>query len=68
MDETSPITQDELMMPGEVAELFHVSPKTVSRWSRSGLLSAKKTLGGHRRFSRAEVEALRVKMTGEARP
>ena len=46
---------DALLTPAEVAQLFRVSPKTVTRWARSGKLSAKRTLGGHRRFQEAEV-------------
>lgn len=52
--------QDVLMTPAEVAAVFSVSPKTVARWSRSGKLTALRTLGGHRRFRSDEVEALRV--------
>lgn len=47
----------ELLTPGEVAVMFRVNAKTVSRWARAGKLTAIRTLGGHRRFSRAEVEA-----------
>lgn len=43
------------MTVGEVADLFHVSTKTVVRWTASGLLPCMTTLGGHRRFDRAEV-------------
>ncbi len=50
---------DVLMTPAEVAALFRVSPKTVARWSRAGKLTALRTLGGHRRFRVAEVQALR---------
>ena len=49
--------EDALLTPAEVAQLFRVSPKTVTRWARAGKLSAKRTLGGHRRFSEAEVRA-----------
>lgn len=49
----------ELMTPSEVAEMFKVAPKTVTRWARTGRLPvAVVTLGGHRRFDRADVEAL----------
>ena len=48
---------DALLTPAEVARLFRVSPKTVTRWARSGKLSAMRTLGGHRRFKAAEVRA-----------
>lgn len=46
---------DALLTPAEVARLFRVSPKTVTRWARSGKLSAMRTLGGHRRFKASEV-------------
>jgi len=48
---------DELLTPSEVAELFRVNPKTVTRWARSGKISAIRTLGGHRRFRKAEILA-----------
>lgn len=47
-----------LMTPAEVAKLFRVDPKTVTRWAQSGKLSSLRTLGGHRRYRRDEVEKL----------
>jgi len=44
--------------PAEVAELLHVSPKTVSRWAKEGKLPFLKTLGGHRRYPAAEIRQL----------
>lgn len=38
--------------------MFRVSPKTVTRWARSGKLTALRTLGGHRRFRASEVKDL----------
>ena len=49
---------DQLLTPSEVAQLFRVNPKTVTRWARAGKISAIRTLGGHRRFRRAEIEAV----------
>lgn len=49
---------ETLLTPAEVAALFRVDPKTVTRWARSGKLSAIRTLGGHRRFLESEVLAL----------
>ncbi len=49
------VANDALLTPAEVASLFRVSPKTVTRWARSGKLNAMKTLGGHRRFRAGEV-------------
>ena len=49
---------EELLTPGEVARLFAVDPKTVSRWANSGKITTVKTLGGHRRFRAAEIRAM----------
>jgi excisionase family DNA binding protein len=46
----------ELMTTKEVAQLFRVDPKTITRWARTGKLKCVRTLGGHRRFKRSEVE------------
>ena len=46
---------DELLTPGEVAVMFRVNPKTVTRWARAGKISAVRTLGGHRRFRASEI-------------
>jgi len=53
----------DLMTPREVAAVFHVDPKTVARWAQAGKLTAIRTLGGHRRFVRADVEALTQQTT-----
>lgn len=47
-----------LLTPAEVAALFRVDPKTVTRWANAGKLSAVRTLGGHRRFYEGEVRSL----------
>lgn len=49
---------DALLTPGEVAMLFHVDPKTVTRWAQDGRLTCIRTLGGHRRFRASEVHGL----------
>jgi excisionase family DNA binding protein len=46
---------DSLLTPAEVAELFRVNPKTVTRWARAGKITAIRTLGGHRRFRATEI-------------
>jgi excisionase family DNA binding protein len=48
----------ELMTPGEVARLFGVDPKTVSRWANAGKISYRITPGGHRRFQASEIKAM----------
>lgn len=50
--------QSELLTPGEVASLFGVDPKTVTRWATAGKLNAQRTLGGHRRYHAEEIYAL----------
>lgn len=47
-----------LLTPAEVAAIFRVDPKTVTRWAKSGKLTAIRTLGGHRRYRRSEVHNL----------
>ncbi len=47
----------ELMAPHEVARIFRVSPATITRWARVGLLPHTLTAGGHRRFERSHVLA-----------
>ncbi len=50
-----PYDDDALLTPSEVAAMFRVNPKTVTRWARSGKISAIRTLGGHRRFRASEI-------------
>ena len=49
---------EQLLTPAEVAAMFRVNPKTVTRWARAGKISAIRTLGGHRRFRASEIKAL----------
>ncbi|WP_163513095.1 BldC family transcriptional regulator [Fodinicola acaciae] len=49
---------ESLLTPAEVATMFRVDPKTVTRWAKAGKLSAIRTLGGHRRYRESEVRAL----------
>jgi excisionase family DNA binding protein len=50
--------KDKLLTPAEVASMFRVDPKTVTRWAAAGRISNIKTPGGHARFRESEVEAL----------
>ena len=50
--------QENLLTPSEVADLFRVDPKTVTRWAKAGKLNSIRTLGGHRRYKESEVKAL----------
>lgn len=49
---------ERLLTPAEVATLFRVDPKTVTRWAKAGKLSSIRTLGGHRRYRETEVRSL----------
>lgn len=49
---------DPLLRPEEVAELFGVDARTIARWADEGKLCSVRTLGGHRRFRKSEVERL----------
>ncbi len=42
----------------EVADILHVSPKTVTRWAKDGKLPHSRTLGGHRRFPGEAIKKL----------
>jgi excisionase family DNA binding protein len=50
--------RERLLTPGEVASLFRVDPKTVTRWASAGRIGSIRTPGGHRRFRESEVRAL----------
>lgn len=52
------MTFQQMMTPGEVANLLRVDPKTVSRWARTGKIRAFHTPGGHHRFREEDVRAL----------
>ena len=50
--------ETHLLTPGEVATMFRVDPKTVTRWANAGKITSVRTLGGHRRFVESEVRGL----------
>jgi excisionase family DNA binding protein len=54
-DMADQLQADALLTPAEVAALFRVNPKTVTRWARAGKITAIRTLGGHRRFRASEI-------------
>lgn len=60
-----PDDTEVLLTPSEVASLFRVDPKTVTRWAKAGKLTAIRTLGGHRRYRASEVRAL-MENSGES--
>ena len=58
MTTQDPHDTEKLLTPAEVAALFRVDPKTVTRWAKAGKLTSIRTLGGHRRYREAEVRGL----------
>lgn len=48
----------EYLKTAEVADILHVSPKTVTRWAKDGKLPHSRTLGGHRRFPADAIRKL----------
>lgn len=61
-----PREQEVLLTPAEVAALFRVDPKTVTRWAKAGKLTAIRTLGGHRRYRQSEVQSLLKSVPGSS--
>lgn len=61
-----PDDEQRLLTPAEVAALFRVDPKTVTRWAKLGKLTSLRTLGNHRRFMEKEVHEL-LRQTREGR-
>ena len=49
---------ERLLTPGEVALMFNVAPKTVTRWASTGRIGSIRTPGGHRRFRASEINGL----------
>lgn len=66
MDNENTPAPERLLTPGEVAQMFRVDPKTVTRWASSGRIGSIKTPGGHRRFRESEVRQLLARNTNEA--
>jgi excisionase family DNA binding protein len=62
-----PPESEQLLTPAEVAAMFRVDPKTVTRWAKAGKLSSIRTLGGHRRYRESEVRDLLTGMVPEQR-
>jgi excisionase family DNA binding protein len=48
----------QYLKTAEVADILHVSPKTVTRWAKDGKLPHSRTLGGHRRFPAGDIRTL----------
>ena len=61
-------TESAFLSRREVARLFGVSPSTVTRWARLGLLKAMRTRGGHYRFPAADTRRAAERLPGADAP
>lgn len=61
-----PDIDEGYLTPGQVANMLHVSPKTISRWAKDGRVPCVVTLGGHRRFPREAIVEIVGRMAGRA--
>jgi excisionase family DNA binding protein len=59
--DTTAVDEGNLLTPAEVAKLFQVDPKTVTRWATKGRIRSVRTPGGHRRFRRQDIVDLLAK-------
>lgn len=60
---------DEVMTTTEVAKAYSVTPVTIGRWARAGILPvAFRTLGGQRRYRRGDVRRLLEQTWQERQP
>jgi excisionase family DNA binding protein len=50
------MSKQKLLAPSEAAALLGISPITLSKWARKGMLKAHQTVGKHRRFTYAEIQ------------
>lgn len=58
MPSKQPLEADALLTPYEVARMFGVSTKTVTRWAKDERLTSVRTLGGHHRYRADQVRSL----------
>jgi len=58
---------ERMLRPREVALLFKVDPKTVTRWAKTGRLTPIVLPSGHRRYRASDVEALMSSTARRAR-
>ena len=49
---------ESFLHTSHVADILHVSPKTIARWAKDGRLPNQRTLGGHRRSPEQAIRQL----------
>ena len=56
---TRPVPDAEpFLHTAQVADILHVSPKTIARWAKDGRLPFLRTLDGHRRYPEQAIPRL----------
>jgi predicted site-specific integrase-resolvase len=56
---TRPLPDGESFLhTSQLADIPHVSPKTIARWAKDGHLPYQRTLGGHRRDPEQAIRQL----------
>jgi excisionase family DNA binding protein len=58
---------EPFLLTSQVADLLHVSPKTIARWAKDGRLPHQRTLGGHRRYPEPAIRQLLASLHQEVR-
>lgn len=56
--EPGQFARKQTLRPGELAQLCRVDVHTINRWAQEGKLPHLRTLGGHRRYLRSELDFL----------
>ena len=65
---TRPLPDAEpFLHTSHVADLLHVSSKTIARWAKDGRLPYQRTLGGHRRYPEPAIRELLASLTQQVR-
>jgi excisionase family DNA binding protein len=54
------MSDDSLLTPKQAAEMLGLHPETLRQYAADGLIKAKKTVGGHRRYQLKEVQQFNV--------
>jgi excisionase family DNA binding protein len=49
---------EPFLSTSHVADILHLSPKTIARWAKNGRLPSQRTLGGHRRDPEQAIRRL----------
>jgi excisionase family DNA binding protein len=49
---------EPFLHPSHVANILHLSPKTIARWAKNGRLPFQRTLGGRRRYPEQAIRRL----------